>query len=163
MNNNYKMKIITIEQFEKLPKKASVSGRALEAGKLYYIRDIRNKTNPVYVGKYVKPVMYYNDNSVLYNYQFEDVKYLVKTSQNRREPREIFGNVEKYYEVVDPTPNKTDIINKKNTIKELADFIRVKKAEPHESTPNVSFFGKDYIKVCDKYNNKSKSHSSLSC
>lgn len=156
------MKIITIEQFEKLPKKPSVSGRALEPGKLYYIRDIRKKTNPVYVGKYVEPLMYYNNNSVLYNYKFEDVKYLVKTSQHRREPSEIFGNVEKYYEVVDPTPTKTDIKNKKITMKELEDFIRVKKAEPQDSTPNISFFGKDYRKVRDKFNNRSKSHSSLS-
>lgn len=58
--------------------------------------------------------MYYNDTiSVLYNYQFEDVKYLVKTSQHRREPIGIFGNVDNYYEVVYPTPTKTDIINKK--------------------------------------------------
>ena len=134
MNNNYKMKIITIEQFEKLPKKPSVSGRSLEAGKLYYIRDIRKKTNPVYIGKYVEPVMYYNDTiSVLYNYQFEDVKYLVKTSQHRREPIGIFGNVDNYCEVVYPTPTKTDIINKKNTKKEMENFILAKKAKPQES------------------------------
>ena len=144
------MKEITLAQFEKLPKKPSISGRALEPGKLYYIRDIRNKTNPVYVGRYVKPVMYYNDNSVLYNYKFEEVKYLVKTSQHRKEPGEIFGNVEKYYEVVDPTPTKSDIKNKKITMKELDDFIRVKKAEPHSSTPNISFYGK----VRDKFNNR---------
>jgi hypothetical protein len=158
----YIMREITIAQFEKLPKKGPIAGRSLEAGKLYYIRDIRNKTNPVYVGKYVKPVMYYNDNSVLYNYRFEEVKYLANPSKYRREPGEIFGNVEKYYEVVDPTPTKTDIKNKKITMKELEDFIRGKKAEPHESTPNVSFFGKDYRKVRDKFNNRSKQRSSLS-
>ena len=157
------MKIITIEQFEKLPKKASVSGRALEAGKLYYIRDIRSKTNPVYVGRYVKPVVYYNDNSVSYNYRFEDVECLVNPSKYNRQPGNTYGNIEKYYEVVYPTPTKSDIRNKKITMGELEDFIHVKKAEPHESTPNISFFGKDYRKVRDKYNNnKSKIYSSLS-
>jgi len=45
----------------------------------------------------------------------------------------IFGNVDNYYEVVYPTPTKTDIINKKNTIKELENFILAKKAKPQES------------------------------
>lgn len=157
------MKIITIEQFEKLPKKGPTAGRELEAGKLYYIRDIRSKANPVYVGRYVKSVAYYNDNSVSYNYRFEDVECLVNPSKYNRQPRNTYGNIEKYYEVVYPTPTKSDIRNKKITMGELEDFIRTKKAEPHESTPNISFFGKDYRKVRDKYNNnKSKIHSSLS-
>jgi len=156
------MKEITLAQFEKLPKKGSISGRSLEVGKLYYIRDIRNKTNPVYIGRYVKPVMYLNENSVLYNYRFEDVRYLVKPSNYRNEPREIFGNVEKYYEVLDPIPTKSDIKNKKITMKELDEFIRTKKVEPHDSTPNISFFGKNYRKVRDKFNNRSKTNSSLS-
>jgi hypothetical protein len=155
------MKEITLAQFEKLPKKGSISGRSLEVGKLYYIHDIRNKTNPVYIGRYVKPVTYFNENSVLYNYRFEDVRYLVKPSNYRNEPREVFGNVEKYYEVLDPIPTKSDIKNKKNTIKELDDFIRTKKAEPHDNSPNISFFGKNYRKARDKFN-RSKSHSSSS-
>ena len=72
----YIMKIITIDQFEKLPKKGPITGKLLEVDKLYYIRDIRNKTNPVYVGKYVKPVMYYKDNSVSYNYRYEDKNFV---------------------------------------------------------------------------------------
>jgi hypothetical protein len=156
------MKEITLAHFEKLPKKGSITGRSLEHGKLYYIRDIRNKANPVYIGKYVEPVMYYNDNTVLYNYRFEDVKYLVKPSNYRNEPRKIFGNVEHYYEVLDPMPTKSDIKNKKNTMKELEYFIRAKKSEPHDSSPNISFFGKNYRKARDKFNNRSNQHSSSS-
>jgi hypothetical protein len=156
------MKEITIEEFNKLPKKAT-SSRQLEVGKLYYIRDSRNKQNPVYIGRYLQPVTYYNDNSTLYNYRFEDVKYLVNPSKYKQNPSTIFGNIPQYFEVLDPIPTKMDIKNKKDTLTELSEFIRVKKAEPHDSTPTISFMGKDYRKVRDKYNNNtSKQRSSLS-
>ena len=156
------MKIITIDQFEKLPKKGPIAGKSLEVDKLYYIRDIRNKTNPVFIGRYVKPVVYYNDNSVSYNYRFEDVEYLVNPSKYNQQPRNTYGNIEKYYEVLYPTPTKLDIQNKKATISELRDFISEKKAEPHDETPTISFMGKDYRKVRDKFNNRSNHRSSLS-
>ena len=38
------MKVITIAEFFKLPKKGPISGRSLEPGKLYYIHDIRDKS-----------------------------------------------------------------------------------------------------------------------
>lgn len=150
------MKEITIEEFYKLPKKAISSGRHLEVGKLYYIRDSRNKLNPVYIGRYVKPFVYYNDNSVSYNYNFEDVKYLVNPSKYKQNPSNTFGNLPQYFEVLDPTPTKLDIKNKKSMMKELRDFIYEKKAEPHDKTPNISFMGKDYRKVRDKFYNRSK-------
>lgn len=150
------MKEITIEEFYKLPKKPIPSGRHLEVGKLYYIRDSRNKLNPVYIGRYVKPFVYYNDNSVSYNYNFEDVKYLVNPSKYKQNPSNTFGNLPQYFEVLDPTPTKLDIKNKKSMMKELRDFIYEKKAEPHDKTPNISFMGKDYRKVRDKFNNRSK-------
>jgi hypothetical protein len=158
------MKEITLVEFEKLPKKGPISGRHLEAGKLYYIRDSRNKLNPVYVGRYVKPVIYYNDNSVSYNYNFEDVEYLVNPSKYNQNPRNTYGNIDKYYEVLYPTPTKMDIKNKKSMMNELRDFIYEKKAEPHDKTPTISFMGKDYRKVRDKFNNRStsKPYSSLS-
>ena len=159
------MKEITIEEFFKLPKKAISSGRHLEEGKLYYIRDSRNKLNPVYIGRYVKPVTYYNDNSVSYNYRFEDVEYLVNPSKYQQNPSNIFGNLPQYFEVLDPTPTKLDIKNKKSMMNQLRDFISEKKAEPHDETPNISFMGKDYRKVRDKFNNrsnKSNHRSSLS-
>lgn len=156
------MKEITIAEFNKLPKKAITSGRYLEAGKLYYIRDLRNKLNPVYIGRYLEPVKYLNDNSVLYNYRFEDVKYFVNPSKYTQNPSNIFGNVPQYFEVLDPTPTKMDIKNKKSTMKELRDFISEKKAEPHNETPNISFMGKDYRKVRDKFNKRSTSKPSSS-
>jgi hypothetical protein len=149
------MKEITIAEFEKLPKKGPIAGKLLEVDKLYYIRDIRNKTNPVFIGRYVKLVTYYNDNSVSYNYRFEDVEYLVNPSKYNQQPRNTYGNIEKYYEVLYPTPTKLDIQNKKATISELRDFISEKKAEPHDETPTISFMGKDYRKVRDKFNNRS--------
>jgi hypothetical protein len=149
------MKEITIAEFEKLPKKGPIAGKLLEVGKLYYIRDIRNKTNPVFIGRYVKPVVYYNDNSVSYNYRFEDVEYLVNPSKYNQNPRNTYGNIDKYYEVLYPTPTKMDIKNKKSMMNELRDFIYEKKAEPHDKTPTISFMGKDYRKVRDKFNNRS--------
>jgi hypothetical protein len=149
------MKEITIAEFEKLPKKGPISGKLLEVDKLYYIRDTRNKTNPVFIGRYVKPVVYYNDNSVSYNYRFEDVEYLVNPSKYKQNPSNIFGNVPKYYEVLYPTPTKIDIKNKKSMMNELRDFISEKKAEPHDETPTISFMGKDYRKVRDKFYNRS--------
>jgi hypothetical protein len=155
------MKEITIAQFNKLKKRGPFSSQSLIPGKWYYIYDNRRVGNPVYIGKYVEPVRYLNENSVLYNYKFTNVSYLVKPSNIRNEPRGIFGNVEKYYEVIDE-PTNLDIKHKKTTIKELKSFINEKKAEPHDSTPNISFFGKDYRKARNKFNNSSRSSLSSS-
>ena len=57
-------------------------------------------------------------------------------------------------------PTSIDIKHKKTTIKELKSFINEKKAEPHDTTPLISFMGKDYRKVRDKFYNKSRSSSS---
>jgi len=156
------MKQITMLEFEKLPKKGPISGSSLEVDKLYYIRDIRNKLNPVFIGRYVKPVVYYNDNSVSYNYRFEDVECLVNPSKYNQNLRNTYGNIEKYYEVLYPTPTKMDIKNKKSMMNELRDFISEKKAEPHDEIPTISFMGKDYRKVRDKFYNRSNHRSSLS-
>ena len=153
------MKEITLEAFQKLPKRGPYSGRSLKPGTMYYIHDTRNSSNPVYIGTYVGPVNYYNDNTALVNYKFENVKYLVKPSNYRNEPGTTFGNVHKYYEV-SLEPTSTDIKHKKTTIKELKSFINEKKAEPHDTPPNISFMGKDYRKVRDKFYNKSRSSSS---
>jgi hypothetical protein len=152
------MKEITIDAFKKLPKRGPYSGSSLKPGTMYYIHDTRNSSNPVYIGTYVGPVNYYGDHSTMVNYKFENVKYLVKPSNYRNEPGTTFGNVHKYYEVpLEPT--STDIKHKKTTIKELKSFINEKKAEPHDTTPPISFMGKDYRKVRDKFYNKSRSSS----
>jgi len=74
---------------------------------------------------------------------------------------EVFSNVEKYYEV-DMEPTTIDIKHKKTTIKELKSFINETKAEPHDTTPPISFMGKDYRKTRDKFYNKSRSSSTKS-
>ena len=154
------MKEITLEAFKKLPKRGPYSGSSLNTGTMYYIHDTRRNDNPVYIGTYVRPVYYYNDNnSTLVNYRFENVSYLVKHSHYRNAPGTIFGNVHKYYEI-SMEPTSMDIKNKKTTIKELNSFINEKKAEPHDTTPPISFMGKDYRKVRDKFYNKSRSSSS---
>ena len=152
------MKEITLEAFQKLPKRGPYSGRSLKPGTMYYIHDTRNSSNPVYIGTYVGPVNYYNDNTALVNYKFENVKYLVKPSNYRNEPGTTFGNVHKYYEV-SLEPTSTDIKHKKTTIKELRSFINEKKTEPHDSSPNISFFDKDYRKARNKFYNSSRSSS----
>jgi hypothetical protein len=153
------MKEITIDAFKKLPKRGPYSGSSLKPGTMYYIHDTRNSSNPVYIGTYVGPVNYYGEHATMVNYKFENVKYLVKPSNYRNEPGTTFGNVHKYYEVpLEPT--STDIKHKKTTIKELKSFINEKKAEPHDTPPNISFMGKDYRKVRDKFYNKSRSSSS---
>ena len=128
---------------------------------MYYIHDTRRNDNPVYIGTYVRPVYYYNDNSTSVNYRFENVSYLVKPSDYRNAPGTTFGNVHKYYEIP-MEPTSIDIKNKKTTINELHNFISEKKAEQHDSTPNISFFGKDYRKARNKFNNGSRSSSSSS-
>lgn len=128
---------------------------------MYYIHDTRRNDNPVYIGTYVRPVYYYNDNSTSVNYRFENVSYLVKPSNYRNAPGTIFGNIHKYYEIP-MEPTSVDIKHKKTTIKELKSFINEKKAEPHDSTPNISFFGKDYRKARNKFNNSSRSSLSSS-
>ena len=153
------MKEITLEAFKKLPKRGPYSGSNLNIGAMYYIHDIRRNDNPVYIGTYVGPVHYYNDNSALINYKFENVMYLVKPSNYRNAPGTIFGNVHKYYEVP-MEPTSIDIKHKKTTIKELKSFINEKKAEQHDTTPPISFMGKDYRKARDKFYNKSRSSSS---
>jgi len=152
------MKEITMDAFKKLQKKGPISGSRLNPGTMYYIHNRRSDTNPVYIGKYVGPVKYYNDTGVLVNYKFDDVKYLVNSSKSRNAPRGVFGNLEQYFEVsVEPTAS--DIENKKTTMKELRSFINEKKVEPHDTTPPISFMGKDYRKVRDKFYNRSRSSS----
>lgn len=155
------MKEITLEAFKKLPKRGPYSGSSLKPGSMYYIHDTRRNDNPVYIGTYVRPVYYYNDNSTSVNYRFENVSYLVKPSDYRNAPGTTFGNVHKYYEIP-MEPTSIDIKNKKTTINELHNFISEKKAEQHDSTPNISFFGKDYRKARNKFNNISRSSSSSS-
>jgi hypothetical protein len=155
------MKEITLAQFNKLPKKGPYSGSSLKPGAMYYIHDTRRNDNPVYIGTYVRPVYYYNDNSTSVNYRFENVSYLVKPSNYRNAPGTTFGNIHKYYEIP-MEPTSVDIKHKKTTIKELKSFINEKKAEPHDSTPNISFFGKDYRKARNKFNNSSRSSLSSS-
>ena len=152
------MKEITIAQFNKLPKRGPYSGSSLKPGAMYYIHDTRRNDNPVYIGTYVQPVYYYNDNSTSVNYKFENVRYLVKSSAYRNAPGTIFGNVHKYYEIP-MEPTSTDIKHKKTTIKELRSFINEKKTEPHDSSPNISFFDKDYRKARNKFYNSSRSSS----
>jgi hypothetical protein len=153
------MKEITIAQFNKLAKRGPYSGSSLKPGAMYYIHDTRRNDNPVYIGRYVRPVYYYNDNNTSVNYRFENVSYLVKPSDYRNAPGTTFGNVHKYYEIP-MEPTTIDIKHKKTTIKELNSFINEKKAEPHDTTPPISFMGKDYRKVRDKFYNKSRSSSS---
>jgi len=153
------MKEITLEAFKKLPKRGPYSGSSLKPGAMYYIHDTRRNDNPVYIGRYVRPVYYYNDNNTSVNYRFENVSYLVKPSDYRNAPGTTFGNVHKYYEIP-MEPTTIDIKHKKTTIKELNSFINEKKAEPHDTTPPISFMGKDYRKVRDKFYNKSRSSSS---
>lgn len=155
------MKEITIDAFKKLRKKGPFAGSNLKVGTMYYIHDTRKSSNPVYIGKYVGPVKYYNDTGVLVNYKFDEVQYLVKPSNYRNEPREVFSNLENYYEL-DMEPTDVDIKHKKTTMKELTTFINAKKAEPHDTPPNISFIGKDYRKVRDKFYNRSRSSSSSS-
>ena len=153
------MKEITLDAFKKLRKKGPFSASTLKIGTMYYIHDTRNSSNPVYIGKYIGPVRYYNDTGVLVNYKFDDVQYLVKPSNYRNKARDTFSNVEKYFEV-DVEPSELDIKHKKTTIKELKSFINEKKVEPHDITPPISFMGKDYRKVRDKFYNNSRSSSS---
>ena len=153
------MKEITWEAFQKLPKRGPFSANSLKPGTMYYIHDTRNRFNPVYIGTYVGPVHYYNDNSTLINYKFDNVEYLVKPFNYRNDPGTIFGNVVKYFEVP-MEPTNLDIKNKKTTIKELKSFINEKKVEPHDATPPISFMGKDYRKVRDKFYDKYRSSSS---
>ena len=152
------MKEITLTEFNKLPKKGPISGSRLNPGTMYYIHDRRNDSNPVYIGKYLEPIKYYNNNDVMVNYRFDNVKYLVNSSKYRNAPSGVFGNVVKYYEVL-MKPSASDIENKKTTMKELRSFINEKKAEPHDISPNISFMGKDYRKVRDKFYNQSRSSS----
>jgi hypothetical protein len=152
------MKEITLVEFNKLPKKGPISGSSLKPGTMYYVHNRRSDSNPVYIGTYVGPVYYYNDNSTSVNYKFDNVKYLVNSSKYRNEPRGVFGSLEQYFEVV-VEPTSMDIKHKKTTIKELKSFINEKKAEPHDTTPSISFMGKDYRKVRDKFYNRSRSSS----
>jgi len=156
------MKEITIAQFNKLAKRGPYSGSSLKPGAMYYIHDTRRNDNPVYIGTYVQPIYYYNDgNSTSVNYRFKNVSYLVKPSDYRNEPGTTFGNVHKYYEIP-MEPSKIDIKNKKTTLRELDDFINEKKAEPHDISPNISFFGKNYRKARNKFYNSPHSNSTSS-
>ena len=151
------MKRISEQEFEKLPKKAPTVD--LKPGKLYYIRD--TKASPlvleddVYIGKFLEKDGDY--------FKFEDIDVLVTRRRNTIGKPFSFKNIERYkfMEVIDDKPTSKDIQRKKENIEEIIEYIRLKRAEPHE-TPTVSFFGKDYRKAKERFEKLQEQHENKS-
>lgn len=152
------MKLITKKEFEKLPKKAPTVD--LESGKFYYILD--TKADPlalednVYIGKFSEKIGNYFD--------FEDIDVLVTDRTNTVGKPTGFKNTERYkfMEVISDEPTSTDIQHKKENIQELQDYISLKRAEPHDETPTVSFFGKDYRSAKERFEDLQKQQTNKS-
>ena len=62
-------------------------------------------------------------------------------------------------EVVDNKPTTMDIEHKTKNITELEEYIRLKRAEPHDETPTVSFIGKDYRKAKSRFHELQNKHT----
>jgi hypothetical protein len=154
------MESITFEEFSKLPKK-EVNKKSLKPGRNYYIQETRGKYKNVYKGTFSK-----TDDFGDYN-NFENVEFIVNPFRNVGKPFG-FNNKSgfKFLEVMEPTSKEKSIKNK--TIKELNEFISMKKAEPVSITPeDYPYIGVDYRRTRDRFNTtnnvtKTKRTSSLS-
>jgi hypothetical protein len=122
----------------------------LQPGKKYYIQDTRRRSEnfiTVYKGTFTQKKGNKNE--------FSDVEFVVNPFNDVGKPFG-FNNKRgfKFMEVGDFEPTEFEKHNKRTTINELNQFINEKKAEPHDKTPTISFFGKDYRKATKRFNNK---------
>ena len=152
------MESITFEEFSKLPKK-EVNKKSLKPGRNYYIQETRGNPKTVYKGTFSK-----TNESGDYN-NFENVEFIVNPFRNVGKPFG-FNNKSgfKFLEVMEPTSKEKSIKNK--TIKELNEFISMKKAEPVSITPeDYPYIGEDYRRTRNRFyttNNITKTNRSSS-
>jgi len=151
------MKRISEQEFEKLPKKAPTFD--LKPGKFYYIRNPKpQRLNPidhdVYIGRFKEKNGDYFD--------FENIEILVSKHSNNIKPFSVKSEAYIFMEVIDDKPTSKDIQRKKENIEEIIEYIRLKRAEPHDETPTVSFFGKDYRKAKERFEKLQGQHENKS-
>jgi len=148
---------ISFAEFEELPKKDADKNN-LKPRKKYYIQDTRRKLDhlkQVYIGVYINQTNGYNN--------FRDVEFVVAPFGIGGKPRGFSAKSGyKFMEVIDFNPTELDFINKNRTLTELHEFIHVKKAEPHNSTPPISFMGEDYRKAKKRFHHNSTSKKTTS-
>jgi hypothetical protein len=145
---------ISFAEYKELPKK-EVKKNKLEPGKKYYIQDTTRKLDKyktVYKGIFIEKR---GDSNI-----FSDVEFVVAPFGTIGKP---FGfnakSGNKFLEIIDFNPTELDFKNKNKTLEELHEFINEKKAEPHDTTPPISFMGEDYRKAKHTFYNKSSSKS----
>lgn len=139
------MTLISLEEFEKLPK--SKPQTKLEPGVLYYIQDIAHplsRDHDVVVGRFLEE----RNNA----YYFENVDVLVSRFRNRGKPF-AFDKVPRFLfmKVLDIKPTTPDIKRKEALLGEMKEYIDMKRAEPHDETPSVSFIGEDYREAKERF------------
>jgi hypothetical protein len=137
---------ISFEEYEELPKK-NVDKKNLHPGKNYYIQDTTRKLKhliTVYKGRF-------SEKKGDYNY-FTNVEFVLNPLSYGGPPSG-FNNKKgnKFMEVIDFNPTELEINNKRNTMHEMNEFIKEKKAEPHDKTPTISFMGEDYRSARNKF------------
>jgi hypothetical protein len=144
---------ISFAEFEKLPKKNPI--KTLTPGKKYYIEDTSRRNvnlKTVFIGIYTHHANGYNN--------FDEVEYVVAPFGVSGKPHGFNAKSgHKFMEAIDFNPTELDFKNKNRTISELHEFIHTKKAEPHDSTPPISFMGEDYRKAKHTFYNRSSSRS----
>lgn len=136
-------KKITIDQFEKIPKKL-IANKKLEKGKIYYIEDNRRKKNyrEVYQGMY-NPSSNKDDEQIL---TFKHVSILVAPFGENVARSGYTKKSNKFYEATS-IPGTADHSRFKDNIKDMDDFINNQRAAPvEEGETLISFIGKDYRK-----------------
>jgi len=149
---------ISFAEYKELPKKEVNKKYNLIPGKKYYMEDTSRKNDRykvVYIGTYSEKR---ND----YNF-FDDIELIVAPFGT--EGKFSGFNAKKgfkYFEVIDFNPTELDYKNKNKTLTELHEFIHTKKAEPHDSTPPISFMGEDYRTAKHRFYNKTSSSRSRS-
>ena len=147
---------ISFAQYKELPKKEVNKKYNLTPGKKYYIQDTSSRNDnhkTVFIGVYTHQANGYN--------HFNDVDFLVSPFGRGGKPHAFnTKSGSKFLEVIDFNPTELDFKNKNRTLTELHEFIHEKRAEPHDSTPPISFMGEDYRKAKHTFYNRSRSSKS---
>jgi hypothetical protein len=146
---------ISFAEFKELPKKDADKNN-LKPGKKYYIQGTRRKLDhlkEVYIGVYINQTHGFNN--------FRDVEFLVAPFGIGGKPSGFSAKSgHKFMEVIDFNPTELEFKNK--TLTELHEFIHLKKAEPHNITPPISFMGEDYRKAKKRFHHNSTSKKTSS-
>jgi len=150
-------KIMTITEFELLPKKL-IASKNLEVGKIYYIEDVsrrKKEYKEVYQGMHFLDTYSKDKNTLAFKY----VRIIVAPFGVGGMPFGFPKKNHKFYEAT-TIPSVSDHSRFKDNIKDMNSFINTQKVAPvEEGETKISFIGKDYRTSKKNFNKSVKKAS----